>query len=50
MRLLKGLYGLNQTPTNQWNTIDEHLEEAGIKSLKSATCVYTYSESDTTSS
>ena len=44
MRLLKSLYGLRQSPTNWWNTIDEHLVEIGFKSLKSDPCVYTYSE------
>ena len=31
MRLLKSLYGLRQSPTNWWNTIDEHLVEIGFK-------------------
>ena len=44
MRLLKSLYILRQSPTNWWNTIDEHLVEIGFKSLKSDPCVYTYSE------
>ena len=44
MRLLKILYGLRQSPTNWWNTIDKPLVEIGFKSLKSDPCVYTYSE------
>ena len=44
MRLLKRLYGLRQSPTNWWNTIDKHLVETGFKRLKSDPCVYTYSE------
>ena len=44
MRLLNILYGLRQSPTNWWNTIDEHLVEIGFKSLKSDPCVHTYSE------
>ena len=45
VRLLKSLYDLRQSPTNWWKTIDENLEEIGVKSLKSDPCVYTYSES-----
>ena len=45
VRLLKSLYGLRQSLTNWWNTIDEHLVKIGFKSLKSNPCVYTYSES-----
>ena len=45
MRLWKSLYGLRQSPTNWWNTIDEHLVKIGFKSIKSDPCVYTYSES-----
>ena len=42
MRLLKSLYGLRQSPTNWWNTIDK--VEIGLKNLKSDPCVHTYSE------
>ena len=45
MRLLKSRYGLRQSPTNWWNTIDEDLVEVGFKGLKPDPCVYTYSES-----
>ena len=44
MRLLKSIYGLNQSPTNWWNTIDKNVMEIGFKSLKSDPCVYTFSE------
>ena len=46
MRLLKSLYGLRQSPRCWYGTVDEHLVEIGIKSLKSAEdpCVYIYSE------
>ena len=44
IRLLKGLYGLRQSPTNWGNAIDKHLTEIGFKSLKSDPCAYTYSE------
>ena len=47
MRLLKSLYGLRQSPTNWWGTIDVHLVEIGFKSLKSDPCVYIYSEGGT---
>ena len=43
MRLLKSLYGLRQSPTNWWNTIDKRLVEIGFKSLKLDPAVYTYS-------
>ena len=33
MRLLKTLYGLRQSPTNWWNTIDKHMVEIGFKVL-----------------
>ena len=42
MRLLKSLYGLRQSPTNWWNTIDK--VEIGLKNLKSDPCVHSYSE------
>ena len=44
MRLLKSLYGLRQSPTNWWNTIDTHVVEIGFKSLKSDPFFYTCSE------
>ena len=44
MRLFESLYGLHQSPTNWWNSIDEHLVETGFKRFKSDPCVYTYSE------
>ena len=44
MRPLKSLYGLRQSPTNWWDTIDKHLVEIAFKSLKSDPCVYTYSD------
>ena len=44
MRLLKILYGVRQSPTNWWNTIDEHLVEFGFKRLNSDPCIYTYLE------
>ena len=44
MRLLERLYGLRQSPTSWWKTIDENLENIGFKSLTSDPCVYTYSE------
>ena len=44
MRLLKSLYGLRQSPTNWWNTIDRHLVEINLKNLKSDPCVFTYTE------
>ena len=43
-RLLKSVYGLPQSPTNWWNTIDGHQVEIGFKSPKPDPCVYTYSE------
>ena len=44
MRTFKSLYGLCQSPTKWWKTIDKHLVKIGFKSLKSDPCVYTYSE------
>ena len=44
MRLLKGLYGLRQSPIKWWNMIDKHLVEISFKSIESGPCVYTYSE------
>lgn len=35
IRLLKTLYATPQSPTNWWNTTDEHLVEMGFKSSKS---------------
>ena len=44
MRLLKSLYGLQQSPRCWYGTVDEHVVEIGFKSLKSDPCVYIYSE------
>ena len=44
MRLLESLYGIRQSPTNWWTTIDIHLVEKGFKSLISDPYVYTYTE------
>lgn len=44
LRPLKRLYGLRQSTTNWWNTVDECLVEVGFKHFKSTTCVYTFSE------
>ena len=44
MRLWQSLFGLRQSPTFWWNTIDNHLVEIGFKNLTSDPCVYTYSE------
>lgn len=44
MRLLKSLYGLHQSPTNWWDTIDQHLVELGFITLKLDPCIYIYSE------
>ena len=44
MRLLRSLYGLRQSPRCWYGTVDEHVVEIGLKSLKSDPCVYIYSE------
>ena len=44
MRLLKSLYGLRQSPTCWYGTVDKHVVEIGFKSLKSDPCIYIYSE------
>ena len=44
MRLLKSLYGLRQSPSNWWRTLDGRLVDIGFNSLKSDPCVYIYSE------
>ena len=44
MRLLKSLYGLRQSPSNWWRTLDGHLVDISFNSLKSDPCVYIYSE------
>ena len=44
LRVLKSLYGLHQSPTNWWNTIDTHPVEIGFTNLKSDPCVCAYSE------
>lgn len=46
MRLNKSLYGLRQSSTNWWNTIDPmhtYMVEVSSKSLKSDPCVYSCS-------
>ena len=37
MRLLKSLYGLWQSPSNWWRTLDGHLVDIGFKSLRVST-------------
>lgn len=44
MRPFKSLYDLRQSPTNWWNTIDEHMVKNYFKRFKPDPCVDTYSE------
>ena len=44
MRLLKSLYGLRQSAGCWYGTVDEHVVEIGLKSLKPDPCVYISSE------
>ncbi|CAB1118025.1 unnamed protein product [Ectocarpus sp. CCAP 1310/34] len=46
MQLQKSLYGLAQSPSNWFHTIDPFLVEIGFVPLKSDTCVYLYDHDD----
>ena len=47
MKLGKSLYGLVQSPQNWWKTINPKLIEIGFVPLKSNSCVYIYTHSNT---
>ncbi|CAB1113505.1 unnamed protein product [Ectocarpus sp. CCAP 1310/34] len=46
MQLQKSLYGLAQSPSNWFHTIDPFLVEIGFVPLQSDTCVYLYDHDD----
>ncbi|CAB1117222.1 unnamed protein product [Ectocarpus sp. CCAP 1310/34] len=46
MQLQKSLYGLAQSPSNWFHTIDPLLVEIGFVPLKSDTCIYLYDHDD----
>ena len=48
MKLKKSLYGLRKSPKNWFGTIDDHLSNIALRSLKLGPCVYVFEDKTST--